>query len=151
MKSQLPITIVGGGLAGLTLGIALRRCQVPVTILEAGTYPRHRVCGEFICGDGIEVLRDLGLLEKFTRAGAVEAQNAAFYSGHRSYPRKALPRPALCLSRYVMDDLLANEFRQLGGQLRQLERATATGPSLASCVRRDGGFTRARARRSGLA
>ena len=47
-----PVTIVGGGLAGLTLGIALRENSVPVHIYEAGTYPRHRVCGEFISGRG---------------------------------------------------------------------------------------------------
>ena len=43
-----PVTIIGGGLAGLTLGIGLRQRNVPVTIREAGQYPRHRVCGEFI-------------------------------------------------------------------------------------------------------
>ena len=42
------VTIIGGGLAGLTLGIGLRQRGVPVTISEAGDYPRHRVCGEFI-------------------------------------------------------------------------------------------------------
>jgi 2-polyprenyl-6-methoxyphenol hydroxylase-like FAD-dependent oxidoreductase len=40
--------IIGGGLAGLSLGIALRHRGLPVTIREAGHYPRHRVCGEFI-------------------------------------------------------------------------------------------------------
>ncbi|HZI32692.1 MAG TPA: NAD(P)-binding protein, partial [Candidatus Binatia bacterium] len=52
MAHAKSITIVGGGLAGLTLGIGLRRRDVPVTILEAGEYPRHRVCGEFISGRG---------------------------------------------------------------------------------------------------
>ena len=51
-----PITIVGGGLAGLTLGIGLRQRGVPVKILEAGSYPRQRVCGEFISGNGQAVL-----------------------------------------------------------------------------------------------
>ena len=65
MAGAKPITIVGGGLAGLTLGIGLRQRGVPVTIQEVGNYPRHRVCGEFICGRGLEVLRELGLHEKF--------------------------------------------------------------------------------------
>ena len=39
------IRIAGGGLAGLSLGIALRLRQVPVVVHEALHYPRHRVCG----------------------------------------------------------------------------------------------------------
>ncbi len=126
MTSARPITIVGGGLAGLTLGIALRQRGVPVTLYEAGSYPRHRVCGEFICGSGIEVLRRLGLYAKLVAAGAVEARSAAFHSAGRSYRPKALPRAALCLSRHTMDQLLADEFRQLGGELRERERFTGT-------------------------
>ena len=60
MPAHKPITIIGGGLAGLTLGIGLRQREVPVTIWEAGNYPRHRVCGEFISGNGQAVLERLG-------------------------------------------------------------------------------------------
>ena len=61
MASSLPITIVGGGLAGLTLGIGLRQRQIPVAVWEAGNYPRHRVCGEFISGRGQQTLERLRL------------------------------------------------------------------------------------------
>ncbi|MFZ9874958.1 MAG: NAD(P)-binding protein, partial [Candidatus Methylacidiphilales bacterium] len=44
------VEIVGGGLAGLTLGLCLRQKGVPVDLFEAGTYPRHRVCGEYLSG-----------------------------------------------------------------------------------------------------
>ena len=115
MTSARPITIVGGGLAGLTLGITLRQHAVPVTLYEAGSYPRHRVCGEFICGSGIDVLRGLGLYAKFIAAGAVEARSAAFCEEERTYRPKALPQAALCLSRHTMDRLLADEFQRLGG------------------------------------
>jgi menaquinone-9 beta-reductase len=132
-----PITIVGGGLAGLTLGVALRQRDVPVTLYEAGSYPRHRVCGEFICGRGIDVLQNLGLHPKFVAAGAVEARSAAFHSAGRSYRAKALPRAALCLSRHTMDRLLAEEFQRLGGELRQRERFAAS-PYPAGVVRATG-------------
>ena len=44
------INIIGGGLAGLSLGICLRRKDIPVAVHEKGSYPRHKVCGEFISG-----------------------------------------------------------------------------------------------------
>jgi len=62
------ITIAGGGLAGLALGISLRRHDVPVTLLEAGNYPRHRVCGEFLCGVHDETLDALGIGDLLTGA-----------------------------------------------------------------------------------
>ncbi len=123
-----PITIVGGGLAGLTLGIGLRQRAVPVIVWEVGHYPRHRVCGEFISGRGQETLSRLGLRELLERAGAVNAGTAAFFSATQSAPPRSLPARALCLSRFTMDHALAVEFRRLGGELREDQR------------RRDGDF-----------
>jgi 2-polyprenyl-6-methoxyphenol hydroxylase-like FAD-dependent oxidoreductase len=117
-----PITIIGGGLAGLTLGIGLRQRGVPVTVWEAGHYPRHRVCGEFISGRGQETLTRLGLRELLERAGAVDAGTAAFFSATQSAPPRLLPVRAICLSRFTMDHALAMEFRQLGGELREDQR-----------------------------
>ena len=122
-----PITIVGGGLAGLTLGIGLRRQGVPVTVWEAGHYPRHRVCGEFISGRGQETLTRLGLRDLLEHAGAVPAGTAAFFSAIQSAPPRSLPTRAICLSRFVMDELLANEFQKLGGELRVGQRWPAAG------------------------
>jgi 2-polyprenyl-6-methoxyphenol hydroxylase-like FAD-dependent oxidoreductase len=122
MPTLKPITIVGGGLAGLTLGLGLRRKGIPVTVWEAGHYPRHRVCGEFVSGRGQDVLARLGLLEAFRRAGAVPARTAAFFLDRAASPVRPLPTPALCLSRCAMDALLADRFREAGGELRENAR-----------------------------
>jgi menaquinone-9 beta-reductase len=122
MSAPRPITIVGGGLAGLTLGIGLRQQGIPATVIEAGHYPRHRVCGEFISGRGVEILERLGLREALEKAGAVEARTAVFFSGRAQSPVRQMETPALCLSRFVLDELLAEEFRRLGGDLRLRER-----------------------------
>ena len=121
MGNLRTITIVGGGLAGLTLGIGLRRQGIPVTIWEAGHYPRHRVCGEFISGRGQETLARLDLREQLIHAGAITSNTAMFLSGNSKSPARPLPTPALCLSRFVLDALLAKVFRDLGGRLREDE------------------------------
>ncbi len=125
VTSLKPIKIVGGGLAGLTLGIGLRQRGVPVTLWEAGHYPRHRVCGEFISGRGQETLTRLGLRDLLDQAGAVGAGTAAFFSTVRSTGPRPLPARAICLSRFVIDQLLANEFQKLGGELRVGVHASA--------------------------
>jgi 2-polyprenyl-6-methoxyphenol hydroxylase-like FAD-dependent oxidoreductase len=127
MSGRRCITVVGGGLAGLTLGIGLRQRGVPVVVREAGRYPRHRVCGEFISGRGQGVLERLGLREAFYRAGAIEARTVAFFLGASRSPERLLTPPALCLSRYRMDALLAEHFRRAGGELHEGERCEAGG------------------------
>ena len=117
MSPARPIQIVGGGLAGLTLGIGLRRKEIPVTICEAGKYPRHRVCGEFISGRGQESLARLGLCKLLENAGAIPARTAAFFTATRSTLPRPLPASAICLSRFALDVTLAEEFSKLGGEL----------------------------------
>jgi len=120
-----PVTIIGGGLAGLTLGIGLRQRGVPVIVREAGDYPRHRVCGEFISGSGQAVLERLGLIAHLQKTGAVYARTTLFVYGGAQSPIRQLAAPALCLSRHKMDSLLAEIFQQLGGELQVNSRWTA--------------------------
>ncbi|MFZ0826576.1 MAG: hypothetical protein WAO02_04055 [Verrucomicrobiia bacterium] len=122
MATTKPITIIGGGLAGLTLGIGLRQRDVPVTLSEAGHYPRHRVCGEFISGRGQDTLGRLGLHILLERAGALGADTAAFFSTTRTTGPRPLPARAICLSRFILDALLVEKFRELGGELLEGRR-----------------------------
>jgi len=116
MASLRPITIIGGGLAGLTLGIALRRAQIPVRLMEAGRYPRHKVCGEFISGLHPSALSSLGLDGLF--ADAPRHRSVSWIQGERAFRRDELPQPAIGLSRYALDQRLAARFEELGGELQ---------------------------------
>ncbi|MFP4204375.1 MAG: NAD(P)/FAD-dependent oxidoreductase [Opitutales bacterium] len=115
-----PITVVGGGLAGLSLGYALSAEGVPVTLHEAGALPRHRVCGEFLCGRGADALDRLGLGE--TLSGALTHRELSWFFGETSLLRRQLPQPALGLSRYQLDQRLAERFRKADGQLIEHSR-----------------------------
>jgi menaquinone-9 beta-reductase len=114
------ITIAGGGIAGLSLGIGLRRAGVPVTLLEASHFPRHRVCGEFISGVSRETLGLLGVADLLDDAEI--CRETVWHDGHGPIFRRSLPEPALGISRYRLDQRMAERFQALGGDLREGER-----------------------------
>jgi 2-polyprenyl-6-methoxyphenol hydroxylase-like FAD-dependent oxidoreductase len=115
------VTIAGGGLAGLSLGIALRGRGVPATVLEAGAYPRHRVCGEFISGVTEETLASLGIADLL--ADARRHVTLAWHDRGRRFLTDRLPRPAYGISRHLLDSRLAKRFQELGGMLQTGMRA----------------------------
>lgn len=115
------ITIAGGGLAGLSLAIALRSRGVAVAVIEAGHYPRHRVCGEFISGVTPETLRVLGIADLLDDARL--HVSLAWHDQNRRFLTDRLPVAALGISRYMLDERLRERFTALGGELRTGTRA----------------------------
>ena len=118
------ITIVGGGLAGLSLGIALRKRGVPVSLHEAGIYPRHRVCGEFISGVSEGTFDSLGIGDLFDDAKR-HRSTAWFLRSQRIFSAQ-LPA-GLGISRFTLDERLSRRFQELGGLLCERSRRRPEG------------------------
>jgi flavin-dependent dehydrogenase len=123
------ITIIGGGLTGLSLAIALRRHGIPVLLHEAGSYPRHRVCGEFISGVSRQTLDNLGITAVLS--DALVHQSVCWFSGDQKVRRTVIKTPALAISRFLLDQRLY-EMAIANGvaihtQSRQSIEADATG------------------------
>ncbi|CAN5648952.1 NAD(P)/FAD-dependent oxidoreductase [soil metagenome] len=116
------ITIAGGGLAGLSLGIALRQRGIAATLHEAGGYPRHRVCGEFISGVGPEVFEALGL--NGVLDGALEQRSTVWLRRDLQVFSGQLPSAAKGISRFELDDQMRTRFQELGGRLVTNSRLT---------------------------
>ncbi|MEI6491265.1 MAG: hypothetical protein WCO94_01865 [Verrucomicrobiota bacterium] len=114
-----PVSIAGGGLAGLSLGIALLQRGVSVTVNEAGKYPRHRVCGEFISGVTEQTLEKLGILGSLRDAVPLATSRWFDASG----PVANLRVSGMGISRWVLDQRLRDEFVNAGGTLRTGSRA----------------------------
>jgi flavin-dependent dehydrogenase len=115
MTSPRKIEIIGGGLAGLALGMGLVRAGANVTVFEAGDYPRHRVCGEFITGLGETTIARFGLAPLLEDAGRLS--EVEWFLRGSAIRRQRLPAAALALSRHALDARLADAFRAAGGRL----------------------------------
>lgn len=113
------IEIVGGGLAGLALGIFLQRRGVDVVVHEAGRYPRHRVCGEFLSPRDAGFLSKCGLEDIVQECAAGRAISVLWeWAGAGAgVGRFTLNEPAWRVSRYVLDARLARELVAVGGRL----------------------------------
>ena len=111
-----PITLIGGGLAGLALGAALARERVAVTLCEAGLLPRPRVCGEFISGLKPATISRLGLAPHLR--GAADNRTTGWHAGGRLRWSAALPEIAPGLSRPLLEERLLHDFVSAGGELR---------------------------------
>jgi menaquinone-9 beta-reductase len=108
-----PITIAGGGLAGLSLGIALRERGIPVTLHESSEYPRHRVCGEFLSGVSDHVLDHLGI--SFALKDSISLRTSRWHDAEG--PLREMEVEGRGISRHRLDDRLQSRFRELGGDL----------------------------------
>lgn len=114
------VLIAGGGLAGLALGVGLCRRGVPVELHEAGDYPRHRVCGEFISGVEDETLDELGVRGVLDDA---ECLQSAVWSDRRGEIGRMRVQ-ARGISRWRLDERLRDLLVAAGGVIQERSRWT---------------------------
>lgn len=118
-NSKSKIVVVGAGPAGASLAIRLAQRDFEVTLIERETFPRHKLCGEFISPECLGHFEDLGVLDEMLLAGGDRIGETRFYApGGRSFgvsSRSFYGRGfALSLSRAEMDMRLLDRAKSLG-------------------------------------
>lgn len=106
------VAIIGGGLAGLTASIHLARLGHAVAVLEQKDFPRHKVCGEYISNEVLPVLNSFGI-DPFAE-GATRIQRFQLSASSGKTTSAILSLGAFGLSRFRLDDLLAQKAREAG-------------------------------------
>ena len=139
-SSMYDLIIIGGGPAGTAAAITAARDRVRVLILEHGRLPRHKVCGEFVSPESLQLLATLlganaGLLQRAPRIAAARL----FLDGREL--RAAVDPPAASISRFDLDLALWRAARDAGAEARlqtPVLRVSGDGPFLVQAA--DAGF-----------
>lgn len=109
------VIIIGGGLAGLTSALHLAKKGLQVLLIEKHTYPKHKVCGEYISNEVLPYLHALGF-NPFDFGAKNITDFTLSTPGSRSVSIK-LPLGGFSISRYCMDSELAKQAIQHGATI----------------------------------
>jgi geranylgeranyl reductase family protein len=127
------VIVVGAGPAGAATAIFLAERGLGVLVLDRATFPRPKLCGEYLSPETARILDRLGALKAIDAAGAapllgmrITAPNGTVLQGR--YRAIGAWRPyrdhAMALSRSVLDAILVDRLRALPVELREGVRVT---------------------------
>ena len=116
--------IIGGGPAGATTAWLLARAGWTVALIEKASFPRRKVCGEFISATTLPLLNNLGLGKIYLDMAGPPVREVGLYAGKH---RLTAPMPThkssdqwgRALGREYLDSLLLNNARNAGVTILQ--------------------------------
>lgn len=106
------VLIIGGGLAGLITATYLSQKGLKVLVIEKKGYPKHKVCGEYVSNEVLSFLNSLGF-DPFT-FGAKKIDKLVLSTKTGKTIESHLPLGGFSLSRYTLDEALAEKAKQSG-------------------------------------
>ncbi len=133
MTRSADVIVVGAGPAGAATAILLAERGLDVLVLDRGTVPRPKICGEYLSPEATRILDRLGVLKALDTAGAawlggmrITAPDGTAVSGaYRPIgPWRPYRGHALGVSRATLDGVLVDRLRVLPVDLREQVRVT---------------------------
>jgi menaquinone-9 beta-reductase len=132
MSEHFDLIVTGGGPAGTAAAIGAARAGWRVLLLEKSRFPRHKVCGEFVSAEAVDLLRSLlggrpdPTIDTAPELGHVDL----FLEGTRL--QATITPAARSIPRFAMDQALWDAAKRAG--------VTALENVPADSVREDRGF-----------
>ncbi|HEY6930072.1 MAG TPA: NAD(P)/FAD-dependent oxidoreductase [Thermoanaerobaculia bacterium] len=118
MSPLFDAVVVGAGPAGSAAATILARRRRKVLLLEKDRFPRHKVCGEFLSSSAWAALDRLGVREAIAACRPESIGRGLLHLPGGARIPFALSSPAIGISRFALDDLLARHARDAGAETR---------------------------------
>lgn len=129
MEDNYDVVVIGGGLAGLVSAGILASNGYSVSLIEKGSYPRNKVCGEFMCLESEPAIRQMGV--SLFDLSPIKIDHFTLSTVHGKTAKLNLPQPGIGISRYKLEEVLYKRLLELGvdvlckTMVEKVERDTA--------------------------
>ena len=110
------VLIIGGGIAGLISSILLSRAGITVLLLEKGSYPAHRVCGEYVSNEVINFLKSIDAYPDVLNPSVISRLLISSTSG--SAGEIDLDLGGFGVSRHAFDHFLYQRAKEEGAEIK---------------------------------
>ncbi len=108
------LIIVGAGPAGCAAAITAVRGGARVLLLERGRFPRHKVCGEFVSAESLDLLHNLlASDQRHLVSAAPRIARGRIFADDAELEAEIRP-PAASITRFNMDSALWDSCNQSG-------------------------------------
>lgn len=105
---KFDVGIIGAGLAGMSLAIQLADAGKRVLIAEQHSFPKHKVCGEFLSKESLPFLRSLGL--DLLQMNLPHIHQFLLSSEKGGILKADLDVGGIGISRYALDEALSQQL-----------------------------------------
>lgn len=110
------VAVIGGGLAGGTAAFHLAQAGLSVVVFEKEKSAHHKVCGEFISGEGAPLIEKMGI--DLRALGGTTIKKFRLHGPHRTGEAE-LPLAAVGYSRERLDEAILEKAAEAGAEIRR--------------------------------
>ena len=124
-STHTDIIVVGGGPAGSLTAYLLHQAGFSVRLFEANPTVKRKICGEFLCFEGVTILGQAGLSALLEGDGALPGNGVKIVSNTHGVIKSDFPQVkrdepgGYCLNRQVFDEALLKVTEGAGVMLHR--------------------------------